>query len=496
MVWRHTPRKRRFLIVAICCALVLAGTTHAHETHFETPVQEGLFNGQTVRYHTTHAPLTINGPDEQPAAMIYATAYLAIDEDPQRPVMFIWNGGPSVASTTLHMAGFGPKRLVVPEDPNIPIGPPYALTDNPNTLLDQFDLVFVDPPESGFSRALNEAARHWLYSAEGDAWILSTFVLDWLAQQGREQSPYYLMGTSYGSIRAAIMTRHLVERSHPPAGVVLFSQGVNLIENTQRAMNYVGFASNLSQMAAIAWFHRKGEHLDLSLDEVIAQSEEFAMETYLPAIMQGSALEPERLATVVSALSGWLGLDAEIIRQHHFLVDKGVFKNHLLTDQQLATNDARYAYPTGEDGSSNPPISGVATVWPRYFEDQFGTALDESSFRYRAPDTSGWDYGGSSALSGELASLGDPRSVFADYDWSGDLAMGVKANPNFKVFIGIGIYDTLTTYGPARLLAVNPNLPPDRVAFHYYEGGHSFYAHEAVFDALSDDLRRHLIEEP
>lgn len=470
-----------------------AQQVQALELYESQPIQ-ATFNGQTLTYLSQHRPISLNDPEGDTAAVVFATEYIVDAPDPQnRPVIFIWNGGPSVASTTLHMAGFGPKRLVIPSEVSVPIEPPFVLEDNPDTLLDRFDLVFVDPPEAGLSRALNDSARIWLYSAEGDAWIMAEFIKQWLIQHQRPQAPYYLMGTSYGSIRAAIMTRFLADHSNPPLGVILFSQGVNLIENTQRTMNYVGFASNISQMAAIAWFHGQGNHTNKTLHEIVTQAEAFAMGPYLSALMQGTALDPSTMEEVSHALAGWLGLDQALIDQHYLLITKGLFKDALLAKDSLSlgTNDARYPHPKENPGPSNPPIQGVSEVWPDYFKALFAKALDADRFRYRAPETGDWDYGGTSALNGERAALGAPRSVFADFDWSGDLARGLDARPDFKIFIGIGIYDTLTTYGPARLLSTDPRFPPEAIALHYYEGGHSFYAHASVFKQLSRDIRSH-----
>ncbi|HEY7906252.1 MAG TPA: hypothetical protein VIC53_04945, partial [Wenzhouxiangella sp.] len=210
------------------CALWISSVAHAiGPSHTAGPIEapsyvsapiQATFQGQTLTYIAHHRPLTIEGPHGLAGAVIYATEYLVQTPDTHpRPVIFIWNGGPSVASTTLHMAGFGPKRLVIPEDVSQPIEPPFVLEDNPDTLLDRFDLVFIDPPEAGLSRALSPESKKWLYSAEGDARIMATFITQWLATHQRQDAPYYLMGTSYGSIRAAIMTRQMAEQPNPPA---------------------------------------------------------------------------------------------------------------------------------------------------------------------------------------------------------------------------------------------------------------------------------------
>lgn len=460
--------------------------------------RSGNFNGQLVGYRAAYRSQVISSESGEPVARLYAMDYQSSTApSPMRPVVFIWNGGPSVAATTLHMAGFGPRRMALSELGDPGSCDPVRLIDNPDTLLDWADLVFLDPVETGWSRLLDESQRAWLYSAEGDAWATERFIRQWLETHGRSKAPIYLMGTSYGSIRAAIVSRRLAEAGMPPQGVILFSQGVNLIETTQRRLNAIGYASNISQMAVIARFHQRGAYLEHPPEAVLQLAEDFAMDTYLQALVQGHDLAPERFAAVSRQLADLLGLPVARVREQHLLVNKRQFRQWLLEEEGLvlAANDGRHISPATDPGPADPAIACVPEAWQIHFQELFGSRLDLDLYRLRAPDTEQWDWGGSSTRSGRRAELGDPRSVFADYDWTGDLAAVATAEPNFRIFVAIGRYDTLTTYGPARLLVTSPILPADRTALHHYPGGHSFYAHPEVFQALSSDLRAFLLPE-
>lgn len=495
----HPKVMLRVMLVVVLWA-VAPSMVHAADPPRALSSEErsGKFNGQSVRYRAAYRSQVISSDSGEPVARLYAMDYLSsAAPSPMRPVIFIWNGGPSVAATTLHMAGFGPRRMALSELGEPAPGDPVGLIDNPDTLLDWADLVFLDPVETGWSRLLDESQRAWLYSAEGDAWVVERFIRQWLKAHGRSQAPIYLMGTSYGSIRAAILSRLMAEAGTPPQGVILFSQGVNLIETTQRRLNVIGYASNISQMAVIARFHGRGAYLEHTPEALLQLAEDFAMGAYLQALVQGHDLAPERFAAVSLQLADLLGLPVGRIREQHLLVNKRQFRTWLLEDQGLvlAANDGRHVSPAADPGPSDPAIVRVPEAWQIHFQELFGQALDLENYRLRAPDTEQWDWGGSSARSGRRAVVGDPRSVFADYDWTGDLATVAAADPDFRIFVAIGRYDTLTTYGPARLLVTSPLLPAERTALHHYPGGHSFYAHPEVFKTLSADLRAFLLPE-
>lgn len=479
-------------------ALVAAPTKRA--TADETPYggkefvtqHSGVFNGERIDYTATFGETVLKNDEGAPIASFYSTDYVANNRGKAaRPVVFIWNGGPIAASQTLHMAGFGPKRLVVPTDVDTPIEPPFTVKDNKRTLLDIADLVFVDPAETGFSRILPAGSREYFYSTQGDAASIAQFIERWLEDRDRADSPAFVMGTSYGSIRAAAVAGALAETEASLEGVILLSQGVNLVETTQRANSLIGYASNIPQLAAIAWFHNRGSHLNKSVFEVLDESYDFAMSDYLVAIAKGANISDAELRAVATRLSGFIGVRIDDLIENMLLIKKPQFRQELLRNEglALAAGDARYAYPADGESPGNPPTQGVADVHRRHLRDFLGVTFPIEEYRGFAPDIDGWDYGGSSTLHGRKEPIGAARSVFADFNWSEDLEKAFHANDAFRLFIATGVYDTLTTAGPARLLAADVDFPQTRVTLGEYEGGHAFYSNDAEFGRLSEDIR-------
>lgn len=453
---------------------------------------QGVFNDQTVNYTATLSEAAISNEDGEPVATISSTAYVSTDAAgaPSRPVIFIWNGGPSAASATLHMAGLGPKRLIVPTDTATLIEPPYEYADSPYALLDIADLVFVDPVETGFSRLLNEDERRYFYSTTGDAQSVADYIGQWLASNGRAGSPVYVLGTSYGSIRAPLVAGILAKTETPPAGVILFSQAANLIEVVQRKHSIVGYAVNMPQIAAIAHFHGKTSFQDRTVYELIDQAYAYFMGDYLKILAAGRAVSDKERRKVAKTLEKYTGLSAAYFLEHDLRITKSEFRQELFKEDGLilTANDARYAL-SPDAMVSNPPVQGAEDAHKAYMTNVLGAGDLVDQYQAMAPDTGGWDYVGQTAMGGVDMPIGSARSVFVDYDWIKSIAAAFDAKPSFKLMIATGVYDTLTTVGPARLLADDVHLPAEGVFLHEYEGGHSFYSNEAEIKRLSDDLR-------
>ncbi len=230
----------------------------------------GSFNGEELRYRAIVGETVLETGDGVPEASFWSTAYIRedVEDRSERPVVFLFNGGPTTASMWLRLGAFGPRRVVMPADVSAPVTPPYEVTDNHYTVLDVADLVFIDPPGTGYSRLLRGGDRGELHSLAGDSDLVARFIEAWVEDQGREVSPQYVIGESYGTIRAVFVADALRE-SMPLEGIVLVGQAVNIIETNGRQGNIVGYAINLPALAAIAWYHGLGEYTDEPVEEVI-----------------------------------------------------------------------------------------------------------------------------------------------------------------------------------------------------------------------------------
>src|SRR5437764_4603721 len=173
-------------------------------------------NGGTMKYSAIAAfvPVTAGGIDEkrgEPEAAVFTTSYFLDDADPKaRPVCFVFNGGPGSASIWLHLGALGPKRVAIREDGTMP-APPYTVTDNEDSWFEHFDMVFIDPPHTGYSITASEEARKKVLSVDGDVDALAECIRGWLGHHHRWGSALYLVGESYGTTRGAALAEKLQE---------------------------------------------------------------------------------------------------------------------------------------------------------------------------------------------------------------------------------------------------------------------------------------------
>lgn len=461
---------------------------------------QGTFNGEAVGYRAVFEDITITDDEGNGTASLYATSYIRenIEDSSKRPVIFVWNGGPTAASQPLHMAGFGPKRLVVPLDITAPIEAPYATRDNEDTILDVADLVFVDPAETGFSRILPGGDRAYFLSVDGDAESVAQFIRKWAAANGREDSPLYVLGASYGSIRAAVVARYMAEAGMPLRGALLFSQGVNLVETTQRKNSIIGYASNISQLAAIAWYYGRSAMQETPVPEVIETAQEFAMTDYLVALAKGNSIADGERRAIAARLAGLTGISAEYYLEHGLLITKASFRSELLDSEGLVlgSNDARYTAPAGGERRPASPTQGVGDVHRTHMHNFLGVTMDFDQYFPLAPVEFGeWDWSGTTTLGYRKSPPGTRSHIFADFDYPGALVPAFAASDQFRIFIATGYFDTLTTVGPARLLAYDVDFPADRVVMRDYAGGHAFYSNDAEFARLANDVRKFVLQD-
>ncbi len=228
------------------------------------PVQAGgsvmLASGRRLEYAVRAAfvPVAQGGIDArrgEPQAAVFTVAYaVAAPEGTQRPVCFAFNGGPGSSSIWLHLGALGPKRVPVRDDGGMPASP-YALVDNPLTWLEHFDLVFIDPPLTGFSLVASDAARKALLSVDGDVEALTEVMRAWLAANGRFGAPLYLAGESYGTTRGAALADKMLDHGLAFDGLLLVSCAMDLQSLVFAPRNDLPYALFVPAFANVAQYH-------------------------------------------------------------------------------------------------------------------------------------------------------------------------------------------------------------------------------------------------
>lgn len=434
----------------------------------------GVFNGANVAYEAAVESVPVG------AATIVATSYLADGGKPQRPVIFIFNGGPISPSVYLHMLALGPKRLAVPDDlAQDPAG--FPLVDNPYSPLDAADLVFFDPAGTGYSRVQPGEKPEQYFTVDADARQLTDFIVAWSRRHGRTDSPKYLFGESYGTLRAAVAAQQLGELKQPVRldGVFLMGQALNIVETSQRPGNITSYVVSLPTLAALGWYHGRVAQNGRTFEQFMDDVRLFARTDYMAALFAGGALAPAEKARVAARLQALTGLASQQFVAKDLRVSKNQYRGLLLADQGqvLGANDGRYLARADPSGKL-PDASG--RIYPYVFSAFDAYARDALKVRgdYQyivASPAQNWNYGGAA-------------SPFSDWPFMASINKAMTAYPRLRIMVGTAYHDTLTTTGAAEYAVAQSGWPRERVTVNYYQGGHMFYTIEASLKKMSADM--------
>ncbi len=444
--------------------------------------------GKTVRYVARVGSLPVRDENDSPVAELVYTAYTLPERRADRPVTFVFDGGPGSAGVFLNLGALGPQRVEFGTADDRP-SDPARMRDNPASWLDFTDLVFVDPVGTGFSRSLvsNERTRQLFYRTEADVEYLSQFISDWLSRFGRLESPKYLVGESYSGIRTPHMIDYLRTRLGIGInGLVLVSAGVDWYIWADEGFSPLSWAINLPSMAA-ANYERQGKKLT---PELLAPVEEYASGEYVTTLLKGYADESafERMVTRVSA---YTGLDPAYVRQVRGRIDRSAYVRELYRK-------------AGRTASVYEPNLTALDPLP-WTQDGLGgdTLLDPVINKVIAPTTQaittfmtrtvGWKYDGRyRALSLEVARAWDQDALAANptarsLESLQALRQIMALDPGLRVLITHGFNDLAVPYLSSKLTVAQ--MPPagDRLQVKVYPGGHMFYVREASRAALRAD---------
>jgi carboxypeptidase C (cathepsin A) len=462
------------------------------------PVESrGSFDGPAgrleYRAHAAFLPVTasgIEGSGGDARAAVMATAYLLEGADPaQRPVCFAFNGGPGSASLWLHMGALGPKRVVVPDDGSTP-RPPYEVADNPHSWFEHFDLVFIDPPHTGWSAAADDEARKWLLSVDGDAEALSDVVRAWLARHRRWASPVYLAGESYGTTRVAAMADRLLGQGVGLAGLVLVSCAMDLQALCFDPGNDLPYALFLPAYAQVAQFHGLLRGAPAASPEAArAAAETFAADEYVAALHAGSRLAPARRARVARRVAELTGLPRDLVEQCNLRIADQTFFVEAMRDQGRIVGrlDARATGPMAasrrRDWEFDPGIESILAPYTMGALDYFGRTLGlQHDERYEVLSRDAhkaWNWNRGDGHGNQYACT------------SPDLARALRRCAHLRVLVASGRYDLGTPYSATDWTLAQLDVPSEvrvRIEHRYYDAGHMMYTREADLTRLKRDL--------
>jgi carboxypeptidase C (cathepsin A) len=426
----------------------------------------------------------------EPEAAIFCVAYELEGAAPaSRPVCFAFNGGPGSSSVWLHLGALGPKRVVVPDDASMPM-PPYAVSDNALTWLAHFDLVFIDPPHTGWSIASGHKARKKMLSVDGDVAALAEVMRAWLARHRRWGSTVYLAGESYGTTRGAALADALLDANVALAGVILVSCAMDIQSLDFGPRNDLPYALFLPAFANVAQYHGKlGGTLGTSSQAAREAAEAFVAEDYLRALHAGATLEGSARKRIVKRLAELTGLSAALVDEQNLRVSDECFFFELLRDRglQVGRLDARATGPMPAQRNRkfefDPGIEAIAAPYGMaalaYFRDALGL-VDERRYELLSMDArKAWNWNRGESKGNGYCST------------SADLSRALRRNRHLRVFAASGRYDLGTPYSASDWSLAQLDVPPEvrsRVDHHYYDAGHMMYTRQADLEKLERDL--------
>ena len=497
--------KPAFLLLFLLSSSVLwADEEESTEKSDKKPIPEptsfvsehnGMFGGKSINYTLTAGETYVRDKDDEPKASIFTFAYTknGVDDDEVRPVTFLWNGGPGSASTLLHMGIYGPKRISVPSDATHSGAPPYPVLAAPETILDVTDLVFVDPVGTGFSRALGEHESKEFWGLKEDAKSMAEFIRTWVTDNGRWNSPRFLLGESYGTTRAAGVANILEgEFMMSLNGIIFVSQALDFQGSTPYIRdNIISHITYLPTMSAAAWYHNRINPKPKDLESLLDQSRAFATDELLPALFKGNALDGKTRTYIRDRLAYFTGLSPEYIERANLRVQGRRFAKELLREEGLTIGllDARYTSDEIDDLNANPAgdaatyaiNSAFKSALMEYMHDDLGINWDRLYLFPADEDLSGnWRY----------RTVPDGKSYEPMFvNTARDLANALRINPDSKVLVASGYYDLVTPFFDAEFTLNRHDIRSDRIIYKYYFGGHMMYVNEPSRTALLEDTR-------
>ena len=451
-----------------------------------TTAHELVLDATTLRYSATVGKMPLKDETGKIAAQLFYTAYTLDTEldSAERPLIFVFNGGPGSASIWLHMGALGPRRVDMGVDGFMP-APPFCLIDNAHTWLDLGDLVFIAPVGTGYSRASDPADNEKYWGLEADLEAVGEFIRLYLSRNKRWTSPLYLAGESYGTTRAAGLAGHLIDRGIAFNGVVLLSTVMNFQTLRFTKANDLPYALYLPSFCAAAHYHAKldAELQARDLRELLREVADWSESAYTVALTQGDRLDEAAAQEIARTLSRYTGLSERFIIGADLRINIMSFCKELLRDEKRAVGrlDSRFvgimASAEGASFDFDPSMHAIVPPYTAVYNQYVREALGyESDLNYEILSfevNRNWQYEG-----GQFP------------DTSEGLRAAFAKNPFMRVLVGQGIYDLATPFQAAYYSLSHMGLDAslrDQITIAEYEAGHMMYLHEPSLAKLKAD---------
>lgn len=480
-------------ITAVCVVLLGLGLSTTQAQMRELPADTAItsqdqvtIKGEDVPYNVTTGTQPVYGEDGEADAALYYTYYERsdVEDDEERPIFVSFNGGPGAGSLWMHLGYTSPKQLII-DDEGYPVQP-YGVRDNPHSILDVADIVYVNPVNTGFSRMLNDGKAEDFFGVNEDLEYLADWIDNFISRQNRWRSPKYLIGESYGTTRVSGLAGQL-QGDH-----WMFLNGVILVSPTGLGLEPQGPAPRASVLklpyyTAAAWYHEQlpDDLQSQDLDDLLPEVEDYTIEEYLPALARGGFLDEDEKERMAEEVASYSGLSEEFVMDYNLAVPASAFWKELMRDEgyTIGRLDSRYKGIDREDGGENYDYPAEYSSWKHsftpainhYLKDELGF---ETDLQYNVS--------------------GPVRPWNNDNDRTGEmLRQAMAENPYLNVMVQSGYYDGATDYFSAKY--VMWNLDPsgklkDRLRFEGYRSGHMMYLRSEDLETSNEHIREFIEE--
>ena len=442
--------------------------------------------GQSVNYKAITGTQPVWNEDGKAIAAVHFTYYERTDikDKASRPLLISFNGGPGSGSVWMHLAYTGPKILKI-DDEGYPIQP-YGVKDNPHSVLDVADIVFVNPVNTGYSRIIDEEAkRETFFGIEADITYLAEWINTFVTRMNRWESPKYLIGESYGTTRVSGLSLALQNRQWMYLnGLILVSPTELGIDASQygRRSGPLGAALRIPYFTAAAWYHGRlpEKYQSLDLTEALELSENYVTNDLMPVLLKGGFADPEEVENAAQQIADLSGISAKVIRQYNLDVPTRFYWKELLRDEGFTIGrlDSRYKGIDKVEGGDSPDYNAELTSWLHSFTPAinyyFRNVLNyQTDIKYNM--------------------FGPVYPWNNENDQTGEnLRQAMAQNPYLNVMIQSGYYDGATKYFDAKytMWQLDPSgKMKNRLSFKGYRSGHMMYLRNEDLIKANDDVR-------
>lgn len=463
-----------------------------------TSTQKVTIKGRTYSLNAETGTHLLRDTDDAPMALFGFTHYELDGGGANRPIVFAFNGGPLSASFWLHFGILGPKRIVV-NDPGYSAPAPYQVVNNEYSILDQADLVMIDPVGVGFSRPVGEKEFKDFWGVDQDIRSIGMFIEQFLIREGKMNSPKYLLGESYGTFRNAGLVKWLQDRGIAMNGVIMVSAVFELQHLLFGPGDDVAYLVHFPTYAATAWYHDRITNKNADLQAFLKEVRRFTENEYAPALLKGDQLTPAQKQAMAVKLGAYTGLSPAYWIKADLRVTNREYFQELLRDERKTVGrlDSRFTGvsedPLGQTALTDPQSDAISHPYIAAYKDYlYGDLGADPSMTYvtstglREGFAWDWKHEGNMSWNAQVAVSTLP-----------DMTSAMKRNPNLKIMILNGYYDLATVFYGVEHSINHMGLSPElkqNIIMKYYEAGHMMYTHPPSMQQFKEDVDAFILE--